>query len=428
MDPGGDGRERSGWGFWSCMAVVLCIRAVVFAAGVYSNWTAQDWQFTEHAPRHPWVAWDTYGYRHITLHGYEPGKVPQTVAYFPLYPMLCLPLVGVFGPDQAMLGVANVCSILAIAALYMWGRAVAGAREAWWGAVLAASYPASAFFCAAYTEGLFLLCAAVALWMMARGRVWAAAVASGVACAVRPTGIAVAAALVVWEVLRVMPRPSLKGAARIAVVGFVSVSGMLAYEGFLWHRYGRWDAYFVAQTQYGPRRNEARTGELNLVSVDPGKDSVWPIRPRARPVPRPWPVIVAPATTVSEPAPAPAAVKQTYMQPTPPLAERVKVWLRDGLPVWNWLGIAAMLGISVGGLARPRGVPRGVFVIAPVMFLMSVTRVPFDAIARYFTGALPCMVLLALWLRDRWLWLAAAGMLVGQLLLAYGFSRGFWCG
>lgn len=409
------------------MAVVLCIRAAVFAAGVYSTRTAQDWQFTEHAPRHPWVAWDAYAYRHLMLHGYEPGKVPQTVAYFPLYPMLCRPLAGVFGPDQAMLGVANVCSILAFAALYLWGRAVAGAREAWWGGVLAAAYPASAFLCAAYTEGLFLLCTAVALWMMARGRVWVAAVASGLACAVRPTGIAVAAALVVWEVARFIPRPTWRGAARAAVLGLVSVSGVLAYEGFLWHRYGRWDAYFLAQTHFGPRRDNSKAGELNVVSVDPGKDSVWPIRPRARPAPLPWPVVVGPPATVSVSGPATAAT-ETHVRPKLPLGERVKIWLRDGLPVWNWLGIVVVLGISAGGLARPRGVPPGVFVLAPVMFLMSVTRVPFEAIARYFTGALPCMVRPAVWLRDRWLWAAAGGMLVAQLLLAYGFSRGFWCG
>ena len=394
--------------FLSCMAVVLCVRAIVFAVGVYSVWTAQDWEFTEHAPRHPWIAWDTYAYRHVMLHGYEPGRVPQTAAYFPLYPLMCRPLIPLLGPELAMLVVANACSLAAFVMLFLFAHRVAGPGPAWWCTVLAATYPASSFLCAAYTEGPFLLFGATALWLMARGNTWPAAVASGLACATRPTGLAIAAAVVFWEAARLLTAFRSTAILRLAAIAVVACSGMLAYEGYLWHRYGRPDAFFLAQTQFGPLRNESRRGELNLVSVDPGKDSLWPMQARARPSP-----------IHSSSPPGAFGGRAVYL-------------LRRTAAGWDWVGTALVIGLSLFGLFHSENIPRAVFLVAPVMLAMGLGRVPFEALARYFTGALACMALPGVWAskyrQSAALWLLAAGMLFGQLVLAYSFSRGFWCG
>ena len=85
----------------------VLVRAAVFAVGVYSTHSAPDGQLTMFASRYPWMAWDGYAYRHVMLHGYLPGKVPQTVAYFPLYSLVCRGLVGFVGPEVALLAVAG---------------------------------------------------------------------------------------------------------------------------------------------------------------------------------------------------------------------------------------------------------------------------------------------------------------------------------
>ncbi|MFF7474056.1 hypothetical protein [Streptomyces sp. NPDC008092] len=149
-------------------------------------------------------AWDARWYLHIAAHGYgdlieitRKGAVQTDWAFFPLYPGLVraattvLPLT----PGRAALVIAWTAAVVAAWGIHrigdrLYGRAVAGALVVLW-AVL----PQSVELTIAYTESLFSALAAWSLYCVLRGRwLWAGGLAA-LAGLSRPSGFAVAAAV-----------------------------------------------------------------------------------------------------------------------------------------------------------------------------------------------------------------------------------------
>jgi Gpi18-like mannosyltransferase len=147
-----------------------------------------------------WFQWDTVWYLRIATTGYGATHPPDTTyAFFPLYPLLVNLLLRVWPttPLEAGLMVANLCALAAFALLYRLvgldlGRARA-VRTLW---VLAFS-PTSLYLSAAYSEGLFLLCLVLCLYLARRGYWLWAGVAGALGLATHATGIVVFAPLLV---------------------------------------------------------------------------------------------------------------------------------------------------------------------------------------------------------------------------------------
>jgi hypothetical protein len=109
--------------------------------------------------------------------------------------------------------------------------------------VLWAAFPVGLVQWMGYTESLFTAFAAWSLYAVLTDRwLWAASLAS-LAGLTRPTGAAVAAAVIVPALLSLHRRFS----RRALTAAFLAPAGWLGYVGWVGLRLGRWDGYFAVQ-------------------------------------------------------------------------------------------------------------------------------------------------------------------------------------
>ena len=142
-----------------------------------------------HAPTHaPSVAlklatWDAQHYLNIAKSGYH-GVGPE-LAFYPLWPWLIRAgaLVGRYW--IAALVLSNLLSLAALLLLAHWVEQRTDRRVARWTVVALLVFPGSMFFCAAYSESLFLLLTLVIFWAVDRKHWALAALAALVVMALR---------------------------------------------------------------------------------------------------------------------------------------------------------------------------------------------------------------------------------------------------
>ncbi len=170
-DHGGASLTQALWWVLGCF---VASRAMLLVVGLLSRWAfspyMQEFYYWYMDPRpwlDMWVAWDSEWYLDIIRNGYqqfiaagEGGGPPpeQSVAFFPLYPLLVWMLDQLLG-DVILSGVlvANACALGAMWLLYVYGREAWGEVQARAAAAVMAFYPNSFIFSCMYTESLFLL-------------------------------------------------------------------------------------------------------------------------------------------------------------------------------------------------------------------------------------------------------------------------------
>jgi hypothetical protein len=147
-----------------------------------------------------WARWDAGWYEHIAKHGYVDQAVGPTgqrnLAFYPLYP-LTMRIVSLAGPEPLLAGIliSNLALLAALLLIHRMARDRFGVEAASRCVLLMSVFPFSFYFSAVYSESLFLLLAAAALFLGERGR-WAAASACALLCgATRAPGLALAPAL-----------------------------------------------------------------------------------------------------------------------------------------------------------------------------------------------------------------------------------------
>ncbi|MGV9319144.1 hypothetical protein [Streptomyces sp. NPDC003660] len=193
-------RHRAPSGALLALALFAAVRTAGIAAVIATNALAD-----RPLVRNLGHSWDSRWYLHIAAHGYgrliwitPTGGVQSDWAFFPLYPALirATTVVLPLAPAAAALLIAWTAAVVAAYGVYLighrlYGRATATALVALW-AVL----PHAVELTIAYTESLFAALAAWSLYCVLRGRwLWAGtlALAAGLA---RPTGFAVAVAVI----------------------------------------------------------------------------------------------------------------------------------------------------------------------------------------------------------------------------------------
>jgi Mannosyltransferase (PIG-V) len=194
------------------------------------------------------VQWDAKWYRDIIELGYtyQAGLGgEQRVRFFPLYPLICralrmVPLIGWLPVDLVMWGVANAFTIGAVLLFCDLASKTLVSEAAWIGVVLFCFFPGSLFFALPYPESLMALLTVLFLRFLQAQQFTLAALASGLATACRPTGVALIPAFV-WayymsDQARRLPlgRKLLSGAGLFAL----SASGVAAYALYLYGRFG----------------------------------------------------------------------------------------------------------------------------------------------------------------------------------------------
>jgi hypothetical protein len=200
-------------------------------------------------------SFDATYYLAIARHGYvvtDPTYAdPQTIAFFPAFPALALPFVAVLG---ATAGGALVANLLAAGSFVtVWGAARDwyGDRVAALAVITLACWPGSFYLWAFYSEGLFVVVTAAALWADRSGRARLAVVLVLVAGLTRSPGLLLGPVLVlarVWVRRRIDPVAVAYAGASLAAAGILVLIGRVAADDALAfsHAQRGWGRSFAA--------------------------------------------------------------------------------------------------------------------------------------------------------------------------------------
>ncbi|MBV8782209.1 MAG: glycosyltransferase family 39 protein, partial [Phycisphaerae bacterium] len=339
-------RDQRRYGWTAAVVSILLIRAIVFLVGVWSIQTVTSPDQIDHinASGTPWIAFDGGFYLSIFLHGYPPGPaVPFHIAYFPLYPYAARLLSPLFSASTCLLIVSNVCSIIGLLVVYAWAKSITKVRTAFISAVLLAAYPGAAFYCADMTEGMFMMLVAIVMFLLTQQRLYTAALVCAVATACRPTAVALSVTVVVWTILNSREFPIKVQLRRVILIGMLSIMGGACYEGFLWHRYGRIDAYKVSEDKW----------EHLDVHIMPATD-----REALEKVREDW-ISSTLAPQLREAKPASSELFPTsHRQEPPPRSWKFFESKLTTSQAWNRLIIFALLLVLAGAIVKRSAVPR----------------------------------------------------------------------
>ena len=192
-------------------------------------------------------AWDGDWFLRLAEQGYGRGN---GLAFFPAYP---LAIRGVHAVTRlpyptAALVVSWLAGAAAAVVVYRLGARLYDPRVGAALVVLFCTQPMSVVLGMAYSEGLFVAFAAGAL-LAAHRNAWLTAGVLGLAAGLsRPTGAAVAVALVVGAVLALRNGTPNLPRWRPIVATAVALCGVPAYLAFVALRMGTWHAWFDIQT------------------------------------------------------------------------------------------------------------------------------------------------------------------------------------
>ena len=194
------------WRWWRPALVFLAVAAVVWLVALVASETLpREYLFprSAHDRGGPlvemWVRWDAGWYREIVRHGYryDPG-VQSSVAYFPAYPLAMAALAWALPSIPTAGVVVTFASGLGSAVLFhRWCSERLSPRVAMTALLVLLVWPFSWYlFGAVYSDAFFLVVVLAAFLLVERRRYWLAGAVGFLACASRPTGIAVAIGLV----------------------------------------------------------------------------------------------------------------------------------------------------------------------------------------------------------------------------------------
>jgi hypothetical protein len=188
----------------------------------------------------------TEGYPHTYSYDRSGNMVGNGLAFFPLYPWL-IRAVNWLGVDAgwAALTVSWIAAGVAAVLLYRFGVALHGARLGYALVVLFCGQPMSVVLSMGYSEALFSALVIGALYAAYRERFLVAGVLGLLAGLCRPTGLAVALAVVVAAAISVYRgrydwRPTVG-----ALLALLGVPSFLLWVGY---RVGDFNAWFTIQT------------------------------------------------------------------------------------------------------------------------------------------------------------------------------------
>lgn len=244
------------------MLIVVALRVATALVAFYANVTfplARPEQFTVFASTDHF--WDTFArndsgwYLGIASRGYRwvPGG-RGNLAFFPAYPLLMRAVGRAVGGTQSDfyfggIVVSWLASIGGIALVYALARRLMAHERAWHAALLTYVFPFAFFFGVVYSEALFVLALATALYGL-ESRRWGLAVLGGaVLTATRVNGVMAVPALVVigWQAAGGEVAARFRG----ALAGAAAVAGIAAYCAYNWTVSGDPFEWYHAITRWG---------------------------------------------------------------------------------------------------------------------------------------------------------------------------------
>ncbi|WP_405688006.1 glycosyltransferase family 39 protein [Streptomyces sp. NBC_01387] len=230
-----------------------------------------------HTGRSMWSAlgnsWDSRWYAGIAQHGYgttrpsrTPGIVRSDLAFFPLFPGLERAVTALVPVSLVVAGltVAWVSAVFAAWGIHAVGERLYGRRAATMLVLLYAVLPHAVVMTMAYSEPLMTALAAWSLYaLLTRRWLWAGSLAllAGLA---RPSGIAVAAAVLSAALIVLWQREGARRDWRIWTGALLAPLGWLGYVAWVGTRSGGPLGYFRIQREWGSRFDFGRS-ELDFI-------------------------------------------------------------------------------------------------------------------------------------------------------------------
>jgi hypothetical protein len=359
----------------------------------------------------PLLHWDGQHYLDIATNGYKyspaaplsnPEMNGRTIAFFPLYPLICSLLVPLTGAPLALIAVSNGSALLASVLMYLWVRRRAGERTARLAVACLLCWPTACFYAYGYSEATTLLTIVAALLLMDRGFFGAASVACGLATAARPTALPLAVVFAVSYWLR-SRLPVGRRAAALAVLGVVAVGGLLAYAAFLTWRYGT-PLVYVQNFKDGWIPEEARSDWFQYLTLA----RIWDQFKYIGRTIRGFPASLFPGGLLNLASPQ----------------------------MWNMPCNFAVILLSLVGMRYAPPTFRPYLWLGPLIFLQAYlasggASFGVEPIARYTAVAVPAFVVLAAWMRC-WPAGGQAALLTACMLIqtawAFAFGAFEWAG
>lgn len=212
------------------------------------------------------TSWDSDWYLGIADHGYqrELGTAldSNNLAFFPLYPVLVKAVAGVTPGSRASVAlvIAVLSSLAAAWGIFAVGDRLHGRRTGTLLAVLWGALPVAIVQWMGYTESLFTALTAWSLYAaLGSCWLWAGGLAA-LAGLTRPTGVAVAAAVMVSGLVALGRTRELRALAGVLVAPL----GWCGYVAWVGLRLGRWDGYFAVQELW---RNTWDGGAITIAEI-----------------------------------------------------------------------------------------------------------------------------------------------------------------
>jgi hypothetical protein len=263
-----EGEKGNGVGFvlavWAASRLLYLVCGSIFARVVPTSEFQRVTLDVPSGSMNLWSHWDGEHYVMLALGGYLTPPDNVSPAFFPLYPLLMRSFAELFGGPisrEALSVWGPLLSILFLpfALFFVYQIALAWGERVARGAVLALAFFPTAFFLnAAYTESLFLDLSAGSLWAIrVRKNLLLACVLAGLASATRNVGVFLFVPLL-YEWIEDLEHYRWRG-AYLALVP----SGLFAYMGYLWARFGDPLLFYSAQQNWGRQA----TGPLATVSL-----------------------------------------------------------------------------------------------------------------------------------------------------------------
>ena len=169
------------------------------------------------------VHFDGTYYVDVARHGYPTSLPthlgePSTLAFFPGYPtaIRAVTVLGLGTPWAALL-LTLLAGGLAAVGVALLGAWTANREVGRWAGVLWCAWPASWVLSSDYSEALFSVCVAAALLCLLAGRLLPAGLAASLAATVRPTGLVLAAILVLLALIHRTRRQVLAAVLSLAL-------------------------------------------------------------------------------------------------------------------------------------------------------------------------------------------------------------------
>ena len=196
------------------LIAVLALKFIPFKASFpYSDFflspKGPDWLWL-------WGNFDGVHYISIAIEGYLFGL---TQAFFPFYPLL-IRWLSLITHNQLWSGliISHFCFIGFLYYFIRLGRLDYPAKTVSWAVLLLILFPTSWFFFSVYTESLFLLLAALSLYLARTRRFTAAVLLAGIASGTRLVGIFLLPAIL-WEYFQAVKKPKIHTLALLSLTG-----------------------------------------------------------------------------------------------------------------------------------------------------------------------------------------------------------------